>query len=245
VFDDGGVELAFAGGGLPQRGDQTVAEHVGGLPKDTAAVLAVAVPPDALEDLGSEESSEKGWTFLENFLMPGSGLALPEDLLTLLGSSLSLSVGADAPSDLAEVAGLGDLPLGLLVHGDDVKIKQVIAKLEAMAGMRLSDLPATVASEDGKVAAASTSAYADDLLADGSLGDAESYRDVVGHADEAQAVAYVSFENGWLDALRGLADEGDKEVREVMQNVEVLRAVGASAWNEGDTSHGQIRVSLR
>jgi hypothetical protein len=245
-FEDGGIELAFAGGGLAPGGEDTVAAHVGDLPKDTAAVVAVAVPPDALERLGSDRSSEKGWTFLENFLMPGSGLALPEDLLTLLGSSLSLSVGADAPSDLARVAGLGDLPLGLLVHGDDVKIKEVIAKVEAMTGTRLSDLPATVASEDGKVAAASTSGYAQDLLADGSLADAESYQDVVSHADDAQAVAYVSFENQWLEALRDLAaDERDKEFDEVVENLAVLRAVGASAWSEGDTSHGQIRVALK
>ena len=53
-FADGGIELSFAGGGVKQAGDGKVGDHVGALPGDTAAVLALAVPEDALEGLGND-----------------------------------------------------------------------------------------------------------------------------------------------------------------------------------------------
>jgi hypothetical protein len=245
-FADGGIELSFAGGGAAKAGSKTVGKHVGALPKDTAAVVAVAVPEKALESLKSRGSKQDSLSWLGEFFTPGTGLDLPDDLITLLGSSLSFSVGADAPADLNEVAGPGDLPLGLLVHGDEAKIKAVIAKVEANTGSKLSDLPATLSSKDGKVAIATTSGYADDLLADGSLGDAEGYQDVVSHADDAQAVLYVSFENKWVDALRDLAGkEDDKDLDEVADNLAVLRALGASFWRDGDTGHGLVRIALK
>lgn len=245
-FADGGIELSFAGGGAAKAGSKTVGKHVGALPEDTAAVVAVAVPEKALESLKSGGSKQDSLSWLGEFFTPGTGLDLPDDLITLLGSSLSFSVGADAPADLNEVAGPGDLPLGLLVHGDDAKIKAVIAKVEANTGTSLSDLPATLSSKDGKVAIATTPGYAEDLLADGSLADAEGFKDVVSHADDAQAVLYVSFENKWMDAMRDLAaKEDDKDLDEVTENLAALRAFGASVWRDGDTAHGLVRIALK
>jgi hypothetical protein len=245
-FADGGIELSFAGGGAARAGGKTVGAHVGALPEDTAAVLAVAVPEKALESLKSGGSQQDSLSWLGEFFTPGTGLELPDDLITLLGSSLSFSVGGDAPADIKDVDGLGDVPLGLLVHGDDAKIKAVIAKVEANTGARLSDLPATVSSKDGRVAIATTPGYADDLLADGSLAGVEGYKDVVSHPDDAQAVFYVSFQNKWMDALRDLtAEEHDKDLDEVADNVAALKAFGASFWRDGDTAHGLVRIALK
>ncbi len=175
-----------------------------------------------------------------------TGLDLPDDLITLFGDSMSLSVGGDAPADLNDIAGPGDVPLGLLVHGDDAKIKAVIAKVEAKTGFKLSDLQATVSSGDGKVAVATNPDYAESLLGDGSLSDSEDFKDVVSHPDDAQALLYVSLQNEWMDTFRDVAaQENDKELDEVVDNVAVLRAIGASAWSEGDTGHGLIRVALK
>jgi hypothetical protein len=55
-FADGGIELASSGGGATDEGDKTVGKHVGALPKDTAAVVALAVPEKLWKDLSSEES---------------------------------------------------------------------------------------------------------------------------------------------------------------------------------------------
>ena len=183
---------------------------------------------------------------LGDLFTAGTGLDLPDDLVTLLGNSLSLSVGGDAPADLDSISGPADLPLGLLVHGDDAKIREIIAKVEARTGARLSELPATVASTGGKVAVATNPAYAEDLLANGSLARSRNFKDVVSHVSEAQAVVYVSLDNQWADAFRDLAaDEDDKEAKEVADNLAVLRAVGGSAWSDGDTGHGLIRIALK
>jgi hypothetical protein len=245
-FADGGIELAFAGGGATDEGGKTVGKHVGALPKDTAAVVALGVPEKIWKDLESGGTSEDSMFSLGALFGESTGLDLPDDLITLLGDSLSISVGGDAPADLSQVSGPGDVPLGLLVHGDDAKIKAVIAKVEAKTGHRLSELPVTVSSKDGKVALATNPDYAESLLGDGSLADSEDFKDVVAHPDDAQALFYLSLQNKWMDSLRDLAaEENDKDLDEIVENVAVLRAVGASAWSEGDTGHGLIRVALK
>ena len=243
-FADGGIELSFAGGGVQQAGDGKVGDHVGELPGDTAAVLALAVPEDALKRLGDDT---KGNPFsLEGMLGAGTGLDIPQDLIDFFGSSLSISLGADAPADLNEVSGLGDLPIGALISGDEEKIKKVIEKVEAKTGAQLSDVPATVSSGDGKVAISTNSDYGDELLEDGSLSETKNFSDVVENADDAQAVVYVSFENGWMDAVQKMvADDGDAEAKEVADNFAVLRALGASAWSEGDNGYANVRLALK
>ncbi len=57
-FADGGIELAFAGGGATDEGGKTVGKHVGALPKDTAAVVALAVPEKIWKQLGSGSSKD-------------------------------------------------------------------------------------------------------------------------------------------------------------------------------------------
>lgn len=245
-FNDGGIELAFAGGGAADEKAKTVGQDVGDLPEDTAAVFALAVPDKQLERLkASGDDGDSPLSMVEQFT-EGTGLELPEDLITLLGDSLSISIGGDAPASLDQVSSPADVPVGLLIHGDDAKIQDVITRVEAGLGAKLSDLPATLAAGDGKVAIASSDGYADDLLADGSLGDSEDYQDVITHADDAQAVLYVSFQNKWVDALSDLAPgENDKEADEAAANLAVLRSFGISAWSEGSTGHGMIRLSLK
>ena len=81
---------------------------------------------------------------------------------------------------------------------------------------------------------------------DGSLGESQSFKDVVSHADEAQGVMYVSLQNGWIEALNDLAaDEKDPELVEALDNLGALQAMGASTWNEGDIGHGLLRLSMK
>ncbi|MET0997625.1 MAG: DUF3352 domain-containing protein [Marmoricola sp.] len=246
-FNDGGIDLSFASSGAKAEKGRTVGEHVAALPKDTAAVMAMAVPEKAIEALRESDAVTDDSPFsLRDLVGESTGLDLPDDLITLLGQSLSISVGGDAPADLKAIASPADVPLGVLIHGDTDKIEAVIAKAEAKAGVKLSELPATVSSGDGKVSIATTPDYAEALRAKGSLGEVKSFKDVVSHADEAQAVFYVSFENAWMDGVRELAaEEKDPEAAEVADNLAVLRALGASAWNEGSTSHGLLRLALK
>jgi hypothetical protein len=175
-----------------------------------------------------------------------TGLDLPQDLIDLLGNSLSLSLGADAPADLNAISGPSDLPIGALIHGDGAKIEKVLDKLMGRIGGPGSEPPVKVSSNDGKVAIATTSEYGEQLLEDGSLGESTNFEDVVENADDAQAVLYVSFENDWMDVVQKMGAQGDDaDAKEVADNLAVLRALGASAWSEGDTGHAKVRLALK
>ena len=241
-FADGGIELSAAGGGgKAAQSKETVGDHVAAMPSDTALLLAIAVPSGAFDALDKADSAASGSDLLGGML----GIDFPADLKTLLGKSISISLGGDAPADLDSIDGPGDLSLGALIHGDPDQIDAVIAKLEKSAGTTLADLQVTKTSKDGKVAIASNEKYADQLLGTGSLSDQEGFKDAVPHADDAQMVAYADFDGGWGKALlKTVRDGGNKDDAEIADNLEVLRALGASVWTDGDVTHGQLRLSL-
>ena len=87
-----------------------------------------------------------------------TGLDLPQDLIDLLGSSLSLSLGATHLPDLNTISA-DDLPIGALIHGDEAKIEKVLDKLMARIGGQGAKPPVTVSTGEGKAAIATTSAY--------------------------------------------------------------------------------------
>ena len=240
-FADGGLELSMASGGAKQAGQASLGDHVSDLPKDTAAVLALAVPDSAFDALGSGAGKA-----LTGLIGQASGLDIPEDLKTLLGDSLSVSLGGDAPSDLSSVSGpAGPAPgpaRGRRRRGDREGGGQGRGPHRPHARRPAGDAE----SKDGKVALASTPAYAEQLLGDGALGDDEDFKDAVPHADDALALAYVSFDNEWIDALQDLAkDEDDPDAKEAAANLAALRAFGASAWTDGDTGHALVRLTLK
>ena len=242
-FADGGIELSMAGsGGKATRTKATVADHVSAMPADTAMLLAFAVPSGAFKMLEDADPNGSGSEFLGSML----GLDFPKDLQTLLGKSISISLGGDAPDDLTSINEPSDVSVGALIHGDSAGIDAVIAKLEKALGGSLADLQVVKKSEDGKVVLASNEQYADQLLGTGKLSDDEGFKDAVPHADDAQVVGYVDFDGEWGKAmLKTIRDEGGADDKEVADNLAVLRALGISAWTDGDVSHGLVRISLK
>lgn len=245
-FADGGVELSFAGGG-PKGGSDQVGEHVSALPADTAAVLAFAVPEQlrtALQDsAGDGGASPQGpFAFVAQALSE-IGLSYPDDVLTVLGDSVSISVGGDAPASTDDVTP-ASVPVGLLVHGDADAISDVIAKVEQGAGFSLSDLPAYVEEGDDEVALSTQQDYADQLVGTGDLGDDEVFSSVVSEADDAQSVFFLRLDDEWRALLQDVAKR-DESAHPVVENLDVLRAVGLSAWVDGDTSHLELKVATR
>ena len=56
----------------------------------------------------------------------------------------------------------------------------------------------------------------------------------------------MSLENDWMDVVQKMAaQEDDADAKEVADNLVVLRALGASAWSEGDTGHANSCLKLR
>ncbi len=254
-FKDGGLELSTAGGAVKQAGSKNVGDHVGDLPKDTAAVLAGSIDgkqisssiDGAFEGLGSLSGmfggSEAG---MKAEIEKQTGVRLPDDVATLLGDSFSISVGGDAPASIEKVTSPADVPAGYLVRGDDAKIKDLVDRIQKTTGVRLSDLPATFDTAAGKAVLATNPDYAKELLGNGSLGDSDTFKDVVPHADGSPFVFYLSLDNGWSKTLADAARKsGDKDEREFAADLAAFRALGASAWTDGSTTHSLVRLTAK
>lgn len=247
-FADGGVEVAAAGGGLKgTTGTADVGDAVDRLPGDTAVAFAFAVPPDYAKTMVDQLSGLSGEDTDQMLAQAETltGIDLPEDLQTLLGTGVTLSLGG-TPPDLSTVSSPADVPFGATVTGDTDKIEGVIRKLEERQGITLDQLGIAEKSGDGRVAIASSEGYADELLGHGDLGASSSFRDVVPEADKASSVMYVDFDSRWVGALEQLAGQTGApaaDLAKVKANLAPLKAFGASAWQDGDTSHVLVKLT--
>lgn len=241
-FDDGGLVLsgAFDNASGEVTGG-SVSDTVSTLPADSAAVLALG---------SSDESRDRVREQLEQ-VEPGPaddllgqaegffatvGLDFPDDLLTVLGDTFTVSVGGDAPADLSSPA---DVPAGIRVDGDPEAVEEVIAKVERQTGQSLDAQGVSVESDDDSVALSFGPDYAQELLGDGGLGDDEAFQQVVPELSQAQALLFVRFDSTWRDRLLDLDPVG-----EARGDVEALEALGISGWSDDGATRFEARLSL-
>jgi hypothetical protein len=253
-FDDGAVEAEFAGAGVPSgisSSEGVAGPSLADLPASTGAALSIGLPDGWIDDwfdsmngfLGSGESTEQMWAEAEK----ETGLALPEDIETLLGDGLSVSFDADADLEaLFDSEDLTKLPVGLRISGDSTEILAVIDKIKAAFGPD-ADVVLASASDDG-VAVGTNPDYVRALVDGGSLGDEASFKEVVPNADEATGALYVNFDagSGWAEELvddlagAGYDEKPDSSARD---NVAPLDALGVSTWTDGDLQRGTFRLT--
>ena len=247
-FSDGGVEVAAAGGGMTgTTAPGTVSDAVDRLPGDTAVALALAVPSDYAQKMVDQMAKLSGGDADQMLAQAETmtGLDLPGDLQTLLGNGLTVSLGGNPP-ELRTVTSPADIPVGATISGDQDKIEAVIHKVEERQGVALDQLGVTEKARDGRVALASSPAYADELLGDGDLGRSSTFRGVVPEADRATSVMYLDFDSKWVDALERLAGETGAPsdgLAKAKANLAPLKAFGASTWQDGDTSHVLVKLT--
>lgn len=247
-FADGGMEMEFVGGGAKKvQSGAKVGKAIENLPKDTALVLGVGVPGDFAKTMldGVESSlgslADKSIGQAETEL----GVELPDDLQTLLGKAVTLSIGGDAPESVSDIKGPSDLPVGLRITGDPDEIKGVIAKIEQRTGHTLEELQVKVQAEGDHLVLSPSGDYADSLLKDGALGDNGNFKSVVPEADKSTAVFYIDFDTKWRETLASLAegfggpDLGDS----IRDNSDPLEALGISAWLDGEASHVLVKLT--
>jgi Protein of unknown function (DUF3352) len=248
-FGDEGVELVAAAdatlNGVEVSGTEA-GQSVTSLPQDTLAAVGVSVGDDYAETLldqltvlaeagGTEDANQIITDFEEQ-----SGLDLPEDLQTLLGESVVLSLSEDLDVDqLANSSDGSDIPVGAKITGDADGIEEVLDKLRNTIGADAETVLDSDASGD-VVAVGPNDDYRSELLDEGSLGDSETFADVVGDVDSSAGVIFVDLDgaDNWLDQLA--EDSGDEEVA---KNLKPLSAVGMNTTLDGDVATVTIRVS--
>ena len=127
--------------------------------------------------------------------------------------------------------------MGVKILGDADDIEGVLAKLRTSATGADADILASD-SEGEAVAVGPDADYRALLLDDGDLGESDTFRRVVEHADDAAAVVYLDFDAGddWLVELAGEDDE-------VRTNLAPLQALGMSAWVDDDAAHAVLKIT--
>ena len=246
-FADGGMEMELAAGGLDKAtGTTRGGPDVARLPGDTAVALGFGVPGDFAARVVDSVKAQLGSTATRGIaeIESQTGLKLPEDLQTLLGSAVTLSLGGAAPLDLTDVKEPADVPFGVDVHGDPDKIKAVFDKISERTGKSLDELDLNLQSSSDHVAFATSASYSRALVSGGRLGANASFARVVPHASQALGVFYVDFNSAWRDSLLGLAEkEAPQEARKLDLNTRPLGALGISSWREGSVTHGLLKLT--
>lgn len=244
-FDEGAVELEIASetattDGL-RLGDQG-ASLVGSLPADTVAAFGLSMPEgwaqaylDQMEKLAGEDVN------LDEFVQQAedeTGLELPEDLETLTGEAMAVSLGGDFdPESAANSSDLSQVPMGVKVQGDKDAIEDLLNEIRDLAQLG-EDGPLKSKAEGDIVAISPSTDYLDALVEDGDLADSEVYSDVLGENDDAGMVMFVNFNgaDNWLVELAG-NDSAAKE------NLEPLAGMGMTAWMDDSVSHVNVRLT--
>jgi Protein of unknown function (DUF3352) len=251
-FQDGRIEAELVTKGMPggvapvgEPGAPSLAE----LPDSTAAAFTMSFRDGWLEDwvgslgdlFGGAAAGGPGGGDLWQDLEGQTGLQLPEDIETLLGDGLRVSV--DGSVDVADLDGsdVPQAPVGIRINGDETEIVRVLDRLRALMPAGSDDVLLQRTGQ-GYVVLGLDPAYLDQLTAPGGLGDDDTFAAVMPEADRVSGGVYVNFDaEDWATRLAQQLGNGDPEVA---ANVAPLDALGLSSWlDDEDVQHGLFRLS--
>lgn len=224
--------------------------EVGSLPDSTAFALSVA---------GGSQYVEHGWPSIEEMaalegtdvqgsldeLEQETGLRLPDDLQTLFGDGLTLSV--DGESDWQHAVQMGDwtaVDAAVDLSGDKDALNDLMGRLLRLAGADPTQLPVARRDTDDGMVIASNQDYAEKVAAgDGDLaGDAE-FSSVIADPEQQDFVAYLNV-NAIEDPLvQSLVADGSLSESDA-ENLRAVKAIGMSADTEGDYVSASVKMSL-
>jgi hypothetical protein len=242
-FTGDGLELAAAAdGGSPQL--TNITGNTGGtlvkrLPGDTAAAAGVTLPQGWLDRQLAQMSSMFGGMGMSKDdvvreLSQQTGLDVPTDIETLLGSGFTISLGHEFDFEAATNSADGSgLPVAATIKGDPDAIEKVLDKIRARVG-DVAFLESDT--QDGLVAVGPSGDYRKQVLAGGDLGDDGTFTGAIPDAGDASSLFYLN-----VDALEPSITKVAAGDRHTIDNVTPLRAVGLSSWNDD----GVIRFSFK
>jgi hypothetical protein len=250
-FDGGAVEAEFAGSGLPEGSAprEGAVTDVTSLPASTGAAYAIAFQEGWLEPYLDSLGAMSGMGADADQMLAeaeaATGLSLPEDIETLLGDGVAVALGADL--DAQAIAGGQDpstVPAGIRIQGDPAEILPVVDKIRTALGPAASML--VVEQGEGTVALGLNQSYVQTLTEEGALGDEAVFEDAVPEADRSGAVLFVNFDagDGWVERLVGDIEQmSGGDAQEARENIAPLRAIGLSAWIDGEVQRGLFRLT--
>lgn len=238
------LDLGSAFGGLPGGLGSSGASAAGEYPEFDAD--AYAADPEGYEEEylaqveaassggagGSQVDVDEAIAEIEKNL----DVRLPQDLVTLLGDALTVYVGSDGLQELASSGGPGDpsdVAAGLVMEGDTDAASDLAGRLVATVE-RLGGLQLATADGDDAVSLATSQDVADTLVEDGGLGEAETFRSVVG---EGPLAGGLFVDVGTILDVVAAADPS-AENDDVFQSLRILDAAGMTATQPQDGYFG-------
>lgn len=245
-FDDGSVEVEYAMSNYQKdltrfMESDTGVGMVASLPEDTVAAFGFSLEEgwaQAVLDYVKSTVPEESDTIDEQLAQFESetGLTFPEDVETLLGEGVSVSLGSGIDPDAITNGGPGEVPAGIRIKGDADEIQAVLDKVAELAGPEAAQFM-QVSEGDGYAVLALQDDYRGKLESGGDLGDSDDYSKVV-EDGEAQSVLYVNFDadDDWLVRVT-------EDMPEVSENLAPLSAFGVSGWVDGDVVHGMLKLT--
>ena len=245
-FDDGAVEVEYAMSNYQKDLTRFMESDTGvgmvtSLPEDTVAAFGFSLKEgwaEAMLDYVKSTVPDESDTIDEQLAQFESetGLAFPEDVETLLGEGVSVSLGSGIDPDAITNGGPGEVPAGIRIKGDADEIQAVLDKVAEVAGPEAAEFM-QVSEGDGYAVLALQDDYRGKLETGGDLGESDDYSKVIEGGD-AQSVLYVNFDadDDWLVRVT-------EDMPEVSENLAPLSALGVSGWVDGDVIHGMFKLT--
>ncbi|WP_066373375.1 DUF3352 domain-containing protein [Herbidospora mongoliensis] len=233
-FDGSYVELAGITRGIDSKVADAKPVAIGDLPDTTAGAIAVSGIGQALKaqwNTVTESADAAGQGAFSQFVTQAQqqfGLAIPDDLFTLLGDGLTLAIDSEGLD--------ADLPnIGAVLSTDPDKAGAILTKIEQGLAASGQQFQLAKAPGDGKLVVATNQGYADKLASAGALKDSETFQNAVPNADAATFAAFVDLDKVENLYLQGMSDQ-DKT------NLQQLSAVGLSGGYQGSEGNFSLRV---
>ncbi|WP_202619049.1 DUF3352 domain-containing protein [Ornithinimicrobium cavernae] len=208
------------------------------LPEDTVAALSlehgdqyVAQAYELLKEQFPEDFAEAEAQASE------AGFTLPDDVQTLLGSSLSVSVGPGILDLQDDVENFEAWEVAYRTETDTAAAEDLLSRVLAMSGGQEIEQLLAKRSDDGVLTVGVSKPYVDAVAEGGSLGSHRTFKAAVPGADDAHSVFYVNV-NTFEDLY--LTEIPDAQTRE---SLELLAAVGYSATTDAD-GNGEFTLRL-
>lgn len=231
-----GASVAGGGKQVAEGFDEAVEGFAGAFALLGSFPAAAGVPGQT----GGELDADK---FLAEFEKE-TGFNLRDDLVTLLGDSLTLALGGENLETVPNLSGpedLSSIDLALALTSDKAKALDLVQRLARLAtdvGVTLVAAP----TDDGAVLA--TNQDAADAVAepDGKLGDEKAFKQVIPNGDSTYGGFYVNV-GAIVDKL--LEADPPEGIRKEIESIRPLSAVGVSVSVRDDNrSLFSLRVGL-
>lgn len=174
-----------------------------------------------------------------------TGLALPEDLSTMLGDNIMMAIDSEGLTAAAiEAEDPSLFNAGVRFTTDPEAINAIYNKVLALVNADAQQsLPFVKHDADDGIVIASNDGYAERLATlDGGLGDSGEFQSVTDDAAGKEFVLFFNWDSVEEQILQAASNTGASP--EVIENLRPLRAFGITAGVEGDYLTSTYRLSV-